>query len=177
MYTYAYIYIYVYIPSHLSLPGPSLRPPIPHFWVVAECKAGPGPLCHLHGGFPLASYFTHESVYMSMLLSPFPAFNTFLKVRCRLKGFDLWSEEGKALSVHGGPCSKEAADLPRDSPGGASVETADKGAGWTGTEPWDWWAVLWNAWSPPFCSLTPYSSPGPSGIQSLVPLPLPNQTA
>ena len=72
-----------------------LPPPIPLFWVVTGCKSGPGSLCYLHSSFPLAIYFTHESVYMSILFSqsvppsPFPEFNTFLKVSCRLRGFDL----------------------------------------------------------------------------------------
>ena len=64
-----YIYIYPHISSLLCLP-PTL--PIPPLQVVTKHRAD---LPVLRGCFPLASYFTFGSVYMSMPLSHFvPAY-------------------------------------------------------------------------------------------------------
>ena len=60
-----YLYIYPHIPSLLCLP-PTL--PIPPLQVVPKHRADLPVLC---GCFPLASYFTFDSVYMSMPLSHF----------------------------------------------------------------------------------------------------------
>ena len=57
----------MYILSLLSLrpllPSPTLDPQ-----VITECQAG---LPVLYSSFPLVIYFTHRSLYMSMLLSQF----------------------------------------------------------------------------------------------------------
>ena len=53
---YIYIYIYIY---------PSLHPPIPPLQVITAHQAG---LPVFYSSFPLAIYFTHDNVYMSMLL-------------------------------------------------------------------------------------------------------------
>ena len=58
-----YAYVYPHIPSLLHLP-PTL--PIPPLQVVTKHRADLPVLC---GCFPLASYFTFGSVYMSMPLS------------------------------------------------------------------------------------------------------------
>ena len=64
-----YIYIYPHIPSLLHLP-PTL--PISPLQVVTKHRADPPVLCSC---FPLATYFTFGSIYMSMLLSHFvPAY-------------------------------------------------------------------------------------------------------
>ena len=64
-----YIYIYPHISSLLHLP-PTL--PIPPFQMVTKHRADLPVLC---GCFPLASYFTFGSVYMSMPHSQFvPAY-------------------------------------------------------------------------------------------------------
>ena len=64
-----YIYIYPHISSFLCLP-PTL--PIPPLQVITEHRADLPVLC---GCFPLASYFTFGSVYISMPLSHFvPAY-------------------------------------------------------------------------------------------------------
>ena len=64
-----YIYMHPHIPSLLHLP-PTL--PIPPLQVVTKHRADLPVLC---GCFPLASYFTFGSVYMSMPLSHFvPAY-------------------------------------------------------------------------------------------------------
>ena len=60
-----YVYIYPHITSLLHLP-PTL--PIPPLQVVTKRRADLPVLC---GCFPLASYFTFGSVYMSMPLSHF----------------------------------------------------------------------------------------------------------
>ena len=66
-----YIYIYPHISSLLHLP-PTL--PIPPLQVVTKHRADLPVLC---GHFPLATYFTFGSVYMSMLLSHFvPAYTS-----------------------------------------------------------------------------------------------------
>ena len=52
------------LPLHLT---PTLHP-IPSLQVITEHEAG---LPVLHRGFPLASYFTHTSLYMPVLLSQF----------------------------------------------------------------------------------------------------------
>ena len=54
---------YIYIPS-LEPPAPLISPP----WVVTEGQAG---LPVLQSSFPLLTCFTHDSLYMSMLLSQF----------------------------------------------------------------------------------------------------------
>ena len=64
-----YAYTCPHIPSLLSLP-PTL--PIPSLQVVTKHRAD---LPVLYGCFPLASYFTFDSVYMSMLLSLHPCFS------------------------------------------------------------------------------------------------------
>ena len=65
-YIYIYIYIYrIYIPSHLSATPP---PSILLFYVVTEHQAWLLVLC---SRVPLLMYFTHGSVYMSVLLSQF----------------------------------------------------------------------------------------------------------
>ena len=61
-------YICPHIPSLLSLP-PIL--PIPPLYVIAKHRVDLPVLC---GCFPLPSYFTFNSVYMSMLLSLRPSF-------------------------------------------------------------------------------------------------------
>ena len=64
-----YVYIYPHIPSLWRLP-PTL--PIPPLQVLTEHRADLPVLC---GCFPLASYFTFDSVYMSMSLPHFvPAY-------------------------------------------------------------------------------------------------------
>ena len=56
-------------PSFLDLP-PS---PIPHLQVIPEHQAEfPG----LYGSFPIPIYFTHGSIYISMLLSIYPPFSS-----------------------------------------------------------------------------------------------------
>ena len=60
-----YVYIYPHIPSLLRLP-PTL--PIPPLQVVTKHRADLPVLCSC---FPLASYFTFGSVYVSVLLSHF----------------------------------------------------------------------------------------------------------
>ena len=57
---------YIYINSlHLDPASPPLIPPVQ---VITEHQAG---LPMLHNNFPPSIYFTHDSVYMSMLLSSF----------------------------------------------------------------------------------------------------------
>ena len=64
-----YAYVYPHIPSRLRLPSTLLIPPLQ---VVAKHGADLPVLCSC---FPLASYFTFGSVYMSVLLSHFvPAY-------------------------------------------------------------------------------------------------------
>ena len=61
-----YIYIYeIYIASFLSFPPLLHNSPLQ---VITEHQAG---LPVLYSSFPLASYFSHNSVYLSMLLSQF----------------------------------------------------------------------------------------------------------
>ena len=60
-----YVYLYPHIPSLLRLP-PTL--PIPPLQVVTKQRADLPVLC---GCFPLATYFTFGSVFMSMPLSHF----------------------------------------------------------------------------------------------------------
>ena len=59
--------IHVSSPSWTCLPPPTTHP-TPQLWVVAEHQAE---LTELHSNFPLAIYFTCDSVYISMLLSQF----------------------------------------------------------------------------------------------------------
>ena len=67
--SYIYIYVPISLPSCVSLP-PTL--PIPPLKVVTKHRADLPVLC---GCFPLASYFTFGSVYMSVPLSHFvPAY-------------------------------------------------------------------------------------------------------
>ena len=61
IYIYIYIYIYISFPLWASLPFPV--PPFP-LQVVTERQAG---LPVLYSSFPLASYFTHDIVCVSML--------------------------------------------------------------------------------------------------------------
>ena len=64
-----YVYIYPHIPCLLRLPPPL---PIPPLQVVTKHRADLPVLCSC---FPLVSYFTFGSVYMSMPLSHFiPAY-------------------------------------------------------------------------------------------------------
>ena len=61
IYIYIYICIYIY-----PLPGePRFHPTNPPLYVIAEYQAV------LYNSFPLAIYFTHDSVYMSMLFPQF----------------------------------------------------------------------------------------------------------
>ena len=59
------IYMYTYIPSLLELP-PTLHSSYPTVYDITEHRAE---LPVVHSWFPLATYFTHGSVYMSIPIS------------------------------------------------------------------------------------------------------------
>ena len=58
------IYRYICTPPSWAF----LPPPVPPLKVITEHQVG---LPVLYGSFPLASYFSHDSVYLAMLLSQF----------------------------------------------------------------------------------------------------------
>ena len=67
------LYVYIYA-LPLVLPSCTLllrQPPIPPSWVITEHQTE---LPVLYGRFPLAIYFTHGSVYMSIPISQFIPF-------------------------------------------------------------------------------------------------------
>ena len=56
------------MPPHTVLPSSNLTPLLLLSQIIAKCQAG---LPVLHINFPLTIYFTHDSVCILMLLSPF----------------------------------------------------------------------------------------------------------